>query len=86
MKFRHWEMIAAGLMIYDALEIAFAWFFGLWIRFDFRFTTIPGEYLNAWLAFIPFYIVAAILFFWFTRMYRGVWRFAGFNELLRYAG
>ncbi|MCD8371578.1 MAG: polysaccharide biosynthesis protein, partial [Clostridiales bacterium] len=84
-KLQHWEMIALGLMVYDALAIAFSYFFGLWLRFDFRFTTIPREYLDAWLVFIPFYILASILFFWFTRMYRGVWRFAGFNELLRYA-
>lgn len=85
MKIRHWKVIAAGLMIYDAVAIAFSYFFGLWLRFDFRFTTIDTEYLQAYIRFLPAYIVASIIFFWFMRMYRGIWRFAGFNELLRYA-
>ncbi|MCD8082346.1 MAG: polysaccharide biosynthesis protein [Clostridiales bacterium] len=72
-------------MLYDAVAIAFSYFFGLWLRFDFQFTGIPAEYLDSYKRFIPFYIIAAILFFWYMRMYRGVWRFAGFNELLRYA-
>ncbi|MCD8011779.1 MAG: polysaccharide biosynthesis protein [Lachnospiraceae bacterium] len=83
--FQHWKAIAAGLMVYDAVAIAFSYFFGLWLRFDFQYTTIPRTYLLSYIKFIPFYMVASVLFFWFTHMYRGIWRFAGFNELLRYA-
>ncbi|MCD7791674.1 MAG: hypothetical protein LUH55_14475, partial [Bacteroides thetaiotaomicron] len=67
MKIQHWKVIA----------IAFSYFFGLWLRFDFQFTNIPTEYLYSYVRFIPFYIIASILFFWFMRMYRGIWRFAG---------
>ncbi|MCD8013681.1 MAG: polysaccharide biosynthesis protein [Lachnospiraceae bacterium] len=85
MKIQHWKVIAIGLMVYDAIAIAFSYFFGLWLRFDFQFTNIPTEYLHSYVRFIPFYIIASILFFWFMRIYRGIWRFAGFNELLRYS-
>ncbi len=85
MKIRHWKVIAAGLMVYDAIAIAFSYFFGLWLRFDFHYTMIDSEYLYAYARFIPVYIIAAILYFWWMRMYRGIWRFAGFNELIRYA-
>lgn len=85
MKIQHWKVIAIGLMVYDVIAIAFSYFFGLWLRFDFQFTNIPTEYLHSYVRFIPFYIIASILFFWFMRMYRGIWRFAGFNELLRYS-
>ncbi|MCC8051281.1 MAG: polysaccharide biosynthesis protein [Clostridiales bacterium] len=84
-RIQHWKIIAAGLILYDAAAIAVAWFFGLWLRFDFRFTSIPGEYISSYVKFIPFYIIVSILFFWLMRMYRGIWRFAGFHELLRYA-
>ncbi|MCC8150083.1 MAG: polysaccharide biosynthesis protein [Lachnospiraceae bacterium] len=57
----------------------------MWLRFDFQYTTIPRTYFFSYLKFIPFYIIASILFFWFTHMYRGIWRFAGFNEMLKYA-
>ncbi|MCD8363731.1 MAG: polysaccharide biosynthesis protein [Lachnospiraceae bacterium] len=46
---------------------------------------MPQGFFFSYLKFIPFYIIAAILFFWFMHMYRGIWRFAGFNELLRYS-
>ncbi len=85
MRIQHWKVIAVGLMIYDAVAIAFSYFFGLWLRFDFKFTTIDTAYLQAYMRFVPVYIVAAVIFFWFMRMYRGMWRFVGFNELLRYA-
>ncbi|MCD8003001.1 MAG: polysaccharide biosynthesis protein [Clostridia bacterium] len=85
MKIRHWKVIAAGLIIYDAAAIAFSYFFGLWLRFDFKFTAIDTEYLEAYIRFLPEYIAASVIFFWFMRMYRGIWRFVGFNELLRYA-
>ncbi|MCD8329730.1 MAG: polysaccharide biosynthesis protein, partial [Lachnospiraceae bacterium] len=85
MKIQHWKVIAVGLMVYDLIAVAFSYFFGLWLRFDFHFTMIPTEYLHSYTVFIPFYGISVILFFWFMRMYRGVWRFAGFRELLRYA-
>ncbi|MCD7832259.1 MAG: polysaccharide biosynthesis protein [Firmicutes bacterium] len=85
MKIRHWKVIAAGLIIYDAAAIAFSYFFGLWLRFDFKFTAIDTEYLEAYIRFLPAYIAASVIFFWFMRMYRGIWRFVGFNELIRYA-
>ncbi|MCD7766063.1 MAG: polysaccharide biosynthesis protein, partial [Lachnospiraceae bacterium] len=85
MRIRHWKVIAAGLMVYDAIAIAFSYFFGLWLRFDFQHTMINSEYLHAYGHFILPYIIASILFFSWMRMYRGIWRFAGFNELIRYA-
>ncbi len=85
MKIQHWKVIAAGLMVYDAIAIAFSYFFGLWLRFDFQYTMIDSSYIQAYAHFIPVYIIVAILFFSRMRMYRGIWRFAGFNELIRYA-
>ncbi|MCD7761788.1 MAG: polysaccharide biosynthesis protein [Lachnospiraceae bacterium] len=85
MKIQHWKVIAAGLMVYDAIAIAFSYFFGLWLRFDFQYTMIDSNYIQAYAHFIPVYIIVSILFFSKMRMYRGIWRFAGFNELIRYA-
>ncbi|MCC8029475.1 MAG: hypothetical protein LIO75_06750 [Lachnospiraceae bacterium] len=50
---RHWKWIAAGLMVFDALAVAFSYFFGLWLWFDFRYTTIEETYLLAYIHFIP---------------------------------
>jgi len=84
LKIQHWKLIAIGLAIFDIIAIFFSYFFGLWLRFDFQYTTIPPEYMQSYIRFIPFYIVASLIFFRFMRMYRGIWRFAGFRELIRY--
>ncbi len=74
------------LMAFDAVAIAFSYFFGLWLRFDFIFNQIPQAYLSAYAEFIPIYILFSLILFWALRLYRGIWSFVGFRELLRYMG
>ncbi len=83
-KVQHWKIIAAGLVFYDAVALALSYFLGLWIRFDFQFSAIDQNYLSAYIKFLPIYLVVSIAFFFYMRMYRGIWRFAGFHELVRY--
>jgi len=80
----HWQVIAIGLMCFDAVAIGCSYFFGLWLRFDFMYTAIPDEYMHIYVISMPFYIVAAVVFFHFMNMYRGIWRFVGLNELVQY--
>ena len=82
-KIEHWQMIALYLMIYDVLAINFAYFFGLWLRFDLHFTNIPAEYMSAFLKFAPIYTVFTIFVFAQLRLYNSLWRFASFSELNR---
>lgn len=79
----HWKMIAAFLMIYDVIAVYFSFFMALWLRFDMSFSRIEGEYYRYFIKFIPFYAFICVLIFWFFRLYRFVWRFASYNELLR---
>lgn len=82
-KIEHWQMIALYLVIYDIIAINFAYFFGLWLRFDLRFTSIPAEYLSAFFKFAPVYTVFTIFVFAQLRLYNSLWRFASFSELNR---
>ena len=82
-KIRHWHMIAGFLMIYDALVVNGAHLFALLLRFDFRFSSIPPEFLTAFYRFSPYYTVACILIFYWLNLYRSIWRFASYNELSR---
>ena len=79
----HWFGVALFLVIYDAVALAMSYFFALWLRFDCRFSSIPQGYLSAWKRFTPAYIVAAILCFYVLRLYKSIWRFASYSELLR---
>ena len=79
----HWKIVSVGLVIYDILAVNAAYFLALWLRFDCSFSEMPKEYLIAYLQFAPFYTVASLLIFWRCRLYRSIWRFASYSELLR---
>lgn len=82
-KIEHWQIIALYLIVYDVIAINFAYFFGLWLRFDLHFTNIPAEYMSAFLKFAPIYTVFTIFVFVQLRLYNSLWRFASFSELNR---
>ena len=81
--FEHWQMVAIYLLVYDIVVIAASFFGALWFRFDCRFQQIPQEYLAHYLKFLPVYLAFCAVVFWFLRLYRSIWRFASYNELLR---
>ena len=76
-------VISAGLMVYDALALALSYFLALWIRFDCHYTQIPEYYLHTYFVFIPVYMLVSVAVFHRLRLYRSIWRFASYSELLR---
>ena len=85
-KLEHWQIIAILLMICDFLMIHLSYFSALWLRFDCVFSEIPKGYLNPYRYFITPYAVGSIILFWFFRMYRSVWRYTSYGELIRTLG
>ncbi len=81
----HWQIIAVFLMLYDFLAICVAYFIALWVRWDGSYSAIPSYYMNPYTSFIFPCAAGSILIFIFFRMYSGMWRFAGFSELVRTA-
>ena len=80
---KHWHIITIALMIYDIIVINMSHFCALWFRFDCQFSKIPEEYYTAFLKFAPIYTVFSLVVFWNLRLYKSIWRFASFSELLR---
>ena len=80
-KIKHWHIINIILIIYDIIAVNAAYFLALWIRFDCRFNAIPKQYLNTYLNFIPIYTAICLIVFGLFRLYKSIWRFAGFREL-----
>ena len=78
----HWKVIAFLLVIYDFVTIAFSYFFGLWLRFDFIFSNIPYHYLIVYYRFIIPYAILSIIIYWFFKLYKSIWRFASYSELV----
>ncbi|MCR4673137.1 MAG: polysaccharide biosynthesis protein [Lachnospiraceae bacterium] len=84
-KDHDWSWIRREVMlgIMDAIIIAFSYFFALWARFDFRFSTIDPIHIENYSKIIIPYIIAAIVIMWICRLYHSIWRFASFFELSR---
>lgn len=81
----HWMEISAFLAFYDIVAVTLSYFLALLIRFDFRFSMIPVVYFQSWMYFAPVYAAACIAVFSLLRLYRSIWRFASFTELVRIA-
>lgn len=84
-KIEHWQIIAILLAIYDTIVVNLSYGITLWLRFDMRYSAIPKDYKMAWLQMIPIYTVFCLATFWILRLYKSIWRFASFSELLRVA-
>ena len=79
----HWEIVTLLLMIYDFLAVTVAYFAALWIRFDCHFHSIPLNYLHAYYQSILICAACCVLVFWILKLYRSIWRFASYSELMR---
>ena len=82
-QLEHWHIIALGLMLDDSLALSFSYLIALWLRYDLRYSTIDTIYIERWKAFLPFYILGSLAVFWFLKLYKSIWRFASYSELLR---
>ena len=79
----HWQVINLGLIVYDILAVCAAFFLALWLRFDCQFSEIPEYYWNPYVRFTFIYSVLCIIVFWACKLYKSIWRFASYSELLR---
>ena len=80
---QHWHIVTIALMLYDIIAVNMAYFLALWVRFDCSFSKIPEEYFNALLKFSPIYTAFVLVVFWNLRLYKSIWRFASYSELVR---
>ncbi len=85
-----WNAIAKDLWIalLDVLAVNIAYFLALIIRFyvNFEFRPTVSYYLTDWLRFTPFYTVLSIITFMLFKLYGGMWRYAGINDMNRIIG
>lgn len=66
-------------VILDFLLIAFAYYLAFVLRFDFH---LEASQLQLYLASLPLVVIATYGAFFFSGIYRGVWRYTGLEDLL----
>ena len=76
-------MIMALLIVYDIVAAVLTGFLALLIRFDLRFSAIPEMYLEPWKQFAPIYVIICLVVFSLMHLYKSIWRFASYTELMR---
>ena len=72
----------ALLVVLDILIVAVTGFLALYVQYDFRFSKMDMQYVNAELRYLPVNLVLTIILFVLFRLYRSVWSFASSTELL----
>lgn len=80
---KHWQTIFMFLALYDMAAVHIAYFLALWGRYDFVFSRIPEYYLISYELSITVYSLICVAVLWAFKLYRIVWRFASYNELVR---
>ena len=73
------------IILLDIIAVNAAYFLALLIRFyvDFEFRPTVTYYLTDFFTFAPFYTVLCLIVFSAFRLYSGMWKYAGLNDLNR---
>ena len=82
-RIEHWEVVTIILAVYDFLAICFSYLLALLVRFDFKFSSIEPQYLQGCYKSVVFYAIFCVILFWLLKLYKSIWRFASYSELLR---
>lgn len=67
-------------ILHDLLAIAFAWLFAFWLRFNLE---MPQAYSDQARATVVWVVPLYGAIFYFSGLYRGIWRFASLPDLQR---
>lgn len=82
-KIEHWQVVRLLLMVYDFATVIVSFGIALWLRFDCKVTSVEPQYLTIYTKTIIVYALFCLVVFWFLRLYKSIWRFASYSELLR---
>ena len=82
-KIEHWQVVRLLLMIYDFIAVIVSFGIALWLRFDCKVTSVEPQYFTTYTKTIIIYALFCLVIFWFLRLYKSIWRFASYSELMR---
>lgn len=82
-KIKHWQVVRLLLMVYDFIAVIVSFGIALWLRFNCKVTSVEPQYLTNYTKTIIIYALFCLVVFWFLRLYKSIWRFASYSELMR---
>ena len=74
-----------ALVLFDIFAVNFAYYMALVLRFyvNHEFHLAGTYYMPLFLDYAPYYTVCCIFVFWMAKLYNGMWKYAGFNDVNR---
>ena len=80
-----WFALRLALVLFDILAVNAAYYFALLIRFyvAHEFHSHAAPFLEAFFQFAPYYTAVCLILFCAFKLYSGLWKFAGLNDLNR---
>lgn len=81
---RRW-LLRLALVLFDIFAVNFAYYLALLLRFyvNHQMHEAGTIYMPLFLKFAPYYTVCCIAVFWAFKLYSGMWRYAGLNDVNR---
>lgn len=74
---------AVQVMFFDIIILNMAFLLAFLLRFDFRYSMIPKEFIARWLNYAFINSVLSLLIFYCFRLYNIIWRFVSVSDSLR---
>ena len=74
---------SAAVAVLDALWIALSFFLALWIRFEFRMSSIPEKYFSVFCSTIIWWALLCVVVLAIVGAYNCIWRYISLRDLLR---
>ncbi|MDD2981590.1 MAG: nucleoside-diphosphate sugar epimerase/dehydratase [Hespellia sp.] len=78
-----WVERAVIMSFLDIIIIMVSYCAALFLRFDFVYSNIPEQYLDAYLWSMPYWICTTVLVFYCMKLYHSIWRFVSTTEVTR---
>lgn len=83
-----WFVIRFILVVYDILAVNASFYLALLTRFYVakEFHSVAAQYIEAYTQYAPYYTGFCLIIFFCFKLYSGMWKYAGFNDLNRILG
>ena len=82
MSFKSWISRASVIFLADMIIVAFSYFMALLFRYDFKFETIPDQYMYMYSWLIPLWCLFTFVVFYAFRLYHSIWTYVSLDEAL----
>ncbi|MBD5468224.1 MAG: polysaccharide biosynthesis protein [Lachnospiraceae bacterium] len=69
------------LIVYDIIAVVLSSYIPLVMRYEFRISQIPQQFVDNVKWFLPFGIITTLLAFYLLRLYHSLWAYAGVTEM-----